>query len=268
MGRRSGGITGMQSSTIPIGLFLVDRNADTTFSRLSAHAAAEVAAVAVAHLAVEQLVALQVLDLEVAEPVPDLFKPVEFPLGPVADLPALAVRALPDLAPGVALGPGRLQLGEIRLELGLPGLDVGVAPLLDLLALDRKPGLQRGEVAVACLVVDMRDHVGGEVDDLLQVLRRQVEQVAEPARHTLEVPDVRDRGGELDVAHPLPPHLGASDLDAAALADDALEPDPLVLAAVTLPVPGGAEDLLAEEPVLFRLERAVVDGLGLLDLAV
>ena len=38
MGRRSGGITGMQSSTMPIGLFLVDRNADTTFSRLSARA--------------------------------------------------------------------------------------------------------------------------------------------------------------------------------------------------------------------------------------
>src|SRR4029077_525657 len=112
------------------------------------------------------------------------------------------------------------------------------------------------------------DHVGGEVDDLLQVLRRQVEQVAETARHTLEVPDVRDRRGQLDVPHPLTTHLGASDLDAAALADDALEADALVLAAVALPVPGGAEDLLAEEPVLLRLEGAVVDGLGLLHLTV
>src|SRR5215469_8681109 len=114
----------------------------------------------------------------------------------------------------------------------------------------------------------MRDHVGGEVDDLLQVLRRQVKQVAKTARHTLEVPDVRDRGRELDVPHPLPPHLGASDLDTAALADDALEADALVLTAVALPVPGRTEDLLAEEPVLFRLERAVVDRFGLLDLAV
>src|SRR5262249_60922752 len=78
--------------------------------RLRAHAAAEVAAVAVAHLAVEQLVALQVLDLEVAEPVPDLVEPVEFPLGTVAELAALPVRAFPDLAARVALGPGRLQL--------------------------------------------------------------------------------------------------------------------------------------------------------------
>src|SRR5262249_29237531 len=53
-----------------------------------------------------------------------------------------------------------------------------------------------------------------------------------------------------------------------ALAEYALDPDPLVLAAVALPVPGRTEDLLAEEPVLFRLERAVVDGFGLLDLTV
>src|SRR5262249_22492876 len=55
---------------------------------------------------------------------------------------------------------------------------------------------------------------------------------------------------------------------ATALTDDALEPDALVLAAVALPVAGGTEDLLAEEPVLLRLEGAVVDRLGLLDLAV
>src|SRR5690606_21777795 len=42
----------------------------------------------------------------------------------------------------------------------------------------------------------------------------------------------------------------------------------LVLAAVALPVPGGAEDLLAEEPVLLRLEGAVVDGIRLLEPAV
>src|SRR4029079_18926735 len=88
------------------------------------------------------------------------------------------------------------------------------------------------------------------------------------ARDALEVPDVRDRGGQLDVAHPLTAHLGARDLDAAALADEALEADPLVLAAVALPVAGGTEDLLAEEPVLLRLEGAVVDGLRLLHLAV
>src|SRR5262249_27512894 len=74
--------------------------------------------------------------------------------------------------------------------------------------------------------------------------------------------------GELDVAHALAPHLAAGHLDAAPLTDDALEADALVLAAVALPVLGGTEDLLAEQPVLLRLQRPVVDGLGLLDLAV
>src|SRR4026207_1917704 len=54
----------------------------------------------------------------------------------------------------------------------------------------------------------------------------------------------------------------------AAGADDALEAAALVLAAVALPVLGGTEDLLAEEAVLLRLQRAVVDRLRLLDLAV
>src|ERR1700722_12739713 len=172
------------------------------------------------------------------------------------------------LAARVALSAGRLKLGQVLLQLGLPGLDVDVTALLDLALLVRDLGLKRGQVTVTRLDVDVRDHVGSEVDDLLQVLRRQVEQVAKPARDALEVPDVSHRSGQLNVAHPLTPHLGPGDLDATALADDSLEPDSLVLTAVALPVPGRAEDLLAEEPVLLRLERAVVDRLWLLDLAV
>ena len=303
IGRRSGGITGMQSSTMPIGELVVFRNAETTLSRLRAraffwplpermisrrscrlgvevegrepvlnglraHAAAEVPAEPVPHLAVEQLVALQVLNLQALEPRPDLVDPVDLLGRAVADLLHLAVRGLAHLAARVALGAGRLELAEVGLELLLPGLDVVVPALLELGPLDRDPCLEGRQIALPGLVVHVGDHVGGEVDDLLQVLRRQVEQVAETARHTLEVPDVRDRRGQLDVAHPLAPHLGPSDLDAAALADDALEPDALVLAAVALPVPGRTEDLLAEEPVLLRLERAVVNRLRLLDLAV
>ena len=296
-------MTGTQSSTMPIGELRVVRNAETTLSRLSArvlrwprpvrdglaqrlglgvevealqprldrrgaHAALEVQAEAVAHLAVEDLVALEVLDLEVLEPVPDLLEAVDLGVRALADLRHLALGRLAHLAADVALGALGLELGEVGLEPLGAGLDVGVAAVLDLLLLDLDLRLERRQVAVTRLVVDRGDHVRREVDDLLEVLRREVEQVAEPARHTLEVPDVGDRGGELDVAHPLTAHLGASDLDAAALADDALEAHALVLAAVALPVPGGTEDLLAEEPVLLRLEGAVVDGLRLLHLAV
>ena len=288
---------------MPSGLLVVVRNAETTLSRLSArvlrwplpvrivsrsdsasasrskdlqplldrlgaHGALEVLAEAELHLAVEDLVAHQVLDLQGAERVPDLFEAVELALRTVAHLLELALGAFLDLALDVGLGALGLERGEVLLELAHPGLDVGVATLLELLALDVDLGLERGQVPVPGVVVDGGDHVRREVDDLLEVLRRQVEQVAEPARDTLEVPDVRDRGGQLDVAHPLAADLRAGHLDAAALADDALEAHPLVLAAVALPVPGGTEDLLAEEAVTLGLERAVVDGLGLLDLAV
>src|SRR4029077_356872 len=92
---------------------------------------------------------------------------------------------------------------------------------------------------------------------------RDVEQVADAARHALGEPDVRDRRGEGDGGHALAAHLLPRHLDAAALADDALVADTLVLAAVALPVARRPENALAEQAVALRLERAVVDGLRL-----
>ena len=151
------------------------------------------------------------------------------------------------------------RLAQLEQPLFLLG-GVGVEHLVDLAA-------ERLEVALARLVVDPGDHRGREVQDLLELLGSHVEQVADAARDALEEPDVAHGGGQVDVAHALTAHLGPRDLDAAALADDALVADALVLAAVALPVLGGTEDALAEEAVLLRLERAVVDGLRLRDLA-
>src|SRR5205807_3242944 len=137
---------------------------------------------------------------------------------------------------------------------------VGVEHLRDLF-------LEPREVLSARVVVNPGDDRGGEVENLLEFLRRHVEQVADAARHALEEPDVADRRSEIDVAHALAAHLRARDLDAAALADDALVADALVLAAIALPVLGRTEDALAEETVALRLERAVVDRLRLRYLA-
>ena len=76
-----------------------------------------------------------------------------------------------------------------------------------------------------------------------------------------------NRAREFDVRHALAPHLGLRDLDAALLADDAAMLEALVLATQALVVLDRAEDLGAEETVALRLERPVVDRLGLLDLA-
>lgn len=251
-----------------LGLLVEVEGLQALLQRRGTHRTVEVRAEAVTQLAVEQLVALEVLDLEVLEAGPHLVETVDLALRTVAQLLHLTLGALAHLAAHVGLGTLGLQLGQVAFQLLGAGLEVGVTPVLDLLTLHGDVRLQGGQVAGAALLVDVRDHVRREVDDLLQVLRSEVEQVTEARRNALEVPDVGDGGGQFDVAHPLTAHLGASDLDAAALTDDALEPDTLVLAAVALPVPGRTEDLLAEESVLLGLEGAVVDGLGLLDLAV
>ena len=174
------------------------------------------------------------------------------------------------------LGALALELLQLVLERLEAAVDVEVPLLLDVrdllghLVLERWAG-----PGMPLLLVDPGDQVRGEVDDLLELLRLELlaglgphEQVGEPRPGAAQVPDVDHGRGELDVPHAVAPHLGPGDLDPAALADDALEAHPLVLAAVALPVLGRAEDLLAEEPVLLGAQRAVVDRLGLLDLAV
>ena len=111
------------------------------------------------------------------------------------------------------------------------------------------------------------DDVVRVVDHLLEITQRDVDQVAHRAGQGLEEPDVRDGYGELDVAHALAAHLREGHLDAAAVADHAAIADALVLAAMALPVLDRTEDALAEQAVLLRLERPVVDGLGLGHLA-
>src|SRR5690349_615909 len=112
------------------------------------------------------------------------------------------------------------------------------------------------------------DHdVARVVDHSLEVAQGDVDQVAHGAGQRLEEPDVGHRHAQLDVAHALAPHLAQRHLDAAPVADHPAIADPLVLPAVALPVLDRTEDALAEEAVLLRLERPVIDRLRLGDLA-
>ena len=242
---------------------------------LGAHAALEVVVVADLELPPQQFVFDDLAGEQVTELVEGALGQVDVGLGPLADRADLLLRqALAGLDLGV-LGSTGLELGQLLLELLEATVDLEVALALELGDLFGELALEGRQVLVAALVVDPGDQVGGEVDDLLQLLGLQLltgfgahEQVRQPAPGAPEVPDVDDGRGQLDVAHALAPDLRAGDLDATALADDAPEADALVLAAVALPVLGGTEDLLAEQTVLLRAQRPVVDGLGLLDLSV
>ena len=111
------------------------------------------------------------------------------------------------------------------------------------------------------------DDVVLEVNDLLNVAGLHGEQVAKTAWHGLEVPNVHDRRSEVDVTHALASHAAVRDLDAAAVANDALVLGALVLAAGALEVALWSKDPLTEQTVALGTVGSVVDGLWLLDFA-
>src|SRR6185312_781268 len=117
-------------------------------------------------------------------------------------------------------------------------------------------------------VAGIHHDVGLGVENGLKLAQRNVQQVADARGQALEEPDMRAGRGELDVAETLTADLRERDFDAALVADDAAVLHALVLAAEALPVCDGTKDAGAEQAIALRLERAVVDGLGLGDLAV
>ena len=107
-----------------------------------------------------------------------------------------------------------------------------------------------------------------EVENVLEIAHRDVEQIADAAGQALEEPHVRARAGQLDMAQPLAADARQRDFHAALVADHAAVLHALVLAAQAFPILGGAEDAGAEEPVALRLEGPVIDGFRLGDFAV
>ncbi len=121
--------------------------------------------------------------------------------------------------------------------------------------------LERGQTRI--------DHdVGFEIQHALDGAQRHVQQQADARGQRLEEPDVRDRAGQLDVAHALAAHLGHGDFHAALLAHHAAMLEALVLAAEALVILDRPEDLGAEQAIALGLEGTVVDGLRLLHFAV
>jgi hypothetical protein len=104
------------------------------------------------------------------------------------------------------------------------------------------------------------DHIRFIIDDLLKILCGHTECVSDLCRKRSEVPDVDDRHCKGDMPHPFPPDALLSDFHAAPVADDAAVADPFVLPAMAFPIPYRSKDFFAEQPILLRPERPIVDG--------
>ena len=250
-----------------LGLSLEVEVADQGLDGFCTHAAGEVILVAVNQLFVDGLINDHLLRSQLDEGVPDFIQAGDLALAALADVLHLLISSVLYLLAGICLGTGCFQLSQVRLQLGGALGDLGLGIVLNVLLLQKHLCFQGGLIVVASLFIHGGDDIGGEVNDALEVLRSQVQQVAQAGRNALEVPDVGHRSGQLNVAHALTTNLGLGHLNATALTNDALVADALVLTTSALPVTGGAEDALAEEAVLLRLQGAVVNGLRLFDLA-
>ena len=76
---------------------------------------------------------------------------------------------------------------------------------------------------------------------------------------------MRNRHSQFDMAHALATHAGEGHFHAATIANDATMLDALILSAGAFPVLDRTENALAEQAAFFRLERAVIDRLGVFD---
>ena len=111
-------------------------------------------------------------------------------------------------------------------------------------------------------------HIVFKVEDAFQIAQRHVQHQADPAGQRFQEPDMGNRGGQFDMSHPLAPHFLQRDFHAAFFADYAAILHALVFAAEAFVILDRPKDPRAEQAVTFRLERTVVDGFRLFDLAV
>ena len=259
-------LTGLNDLLESLSLSLQVEGLQTLLNSLCAHRALKVQAVLINHGTVQRLIALKVSDLQVLEAIPHALQVLSLTLVTLTHRRELTLSVIAQLTLLSSLAALSLNTSQLRLNLTANSVHVSVQSSLKLLLLTVVSSLQHRQILMTSFLVNLSDHVRSEVNDLLQVLRSQIQQVTQAGRNTLEVPNVGNRSSQLNVTHTLTTYLRAGHLNTTALTHNALEAHALVLTAVALPVLGGAEDTLVEEAVLLGLQGTVVDGLGLLNL--
>ena len=107
-----------------------------------------------------------------------------------------------------------------------------------------------------------------KIEYLLKSSRRNVQNQTHPGRDTLEIPYVRYRRCQLDMAHPFTSHFSFGNFNTALVAYDAFVSYSFIFSAMTFPVFCRSEDSFAEKTVFFRFECPVINCFGFRNLAV
>ena len=111
----------------------------------------------------------------------------------------------------------------------------------------------------------LNDDVALVVDDHVELLGRDSEQVADFVRKRTEVPNVRNRNHEADMAYALTANFLLGYLYATTVAHDTLVANAFILSARTFKVLYRTKNALTEQTVTLGLVGPVVDGLWLQD---
>ena len=113
----------------------------------------------------------------------------------------------------------------------------------------------------------VKHDVGIEIEHLFKIYHGHVEERTDLGGQGLQKPDMRDRRGQLDMAHALAAHRGGDDFNPALFADDAAVLHAFIFTAVTFVVLHRPENFGAEKAVAFGLEGTIVNGFRLLNFA-
>ena len=110
-------------------------------------------------------------------------------------------------------------------------------------------------------------HILFKIQNAFQIAQRHVQHQADAAGQRFQKPDMRNRGGQFDMAHAFAAYLLQGDFDAAFFAGHTAVFHPLVFAAQTFVIFDRAKDTGAEQAVPLWFEGPIVDGFRLFDLA-
>ena len=137
------------------------------------------------------------------------------------------------------------------------------------LIFDFQPFIFRQQLLVLQILVItwIKNDVAVEVNNLLYIAERHIQENGHIARDPLEVPNMGYRSGKLDEAHPMTANPALRDLNTTTFTNNAAVTHTFVLTAVAFPVLRRAKNLLAKKPVHLGLQRPVIDGFRFGDFA-